>query len=101
MWVLPLYLRAREKKLGKPLKELNMCFVLLGRHRRLESELYLKYLKHESLEVAKGCLGEVAAILSLSLQKSWDFFSPKDQIWVDNVEVCLGLSWFLPKRKRQ
>lgn len=60
--MLPLYLRAREK-LEKPLKELNVCFVLFGRHERLDSESYLKYLKHESLEeVAKGCLGEVAAI---------------------------------------
>lgn len=74
MWVLPLYLRAREKKLGKPLKELNMCFVLLGI--RIISEIS----KHESLEVAKGCLGEVAAILSLSLQKSWAFFPQRPDL---------------------
>lgn len=102
MWVLPLYLRAREK-LGKPLKELNMCFVLLGRHRRLESELYLKSLKHESLEVAKGCLGEVAAILeSVTAKELGFFFPPKTRSgWIMWKKVCLGLSWFLPKRKRQ
>lgn len=27
--------------------------------------------------------------MSLSLQKSWAFFFPKDQIWVDNVEESL------------
>ena len=81
----------QEKKLGKPLKELNMCFMLFGRYGRLDSELYLKYLKHESLEeVAKGCLGEVAAISeSVTAKELWFFFSPKDRIWVDNVEESL------------
>ena len=102
MWVLPLYLRAREKKLGKPLKEPNMCFVLFGRHRRLESELYLKYLKHESLEEwpkavwAGSCHFRVYHCKRVVIF----FFSPKTRSgWIMWKKVCLGLSWFLPKRK--
>ena len=94
----------QEKKLGKPLKELNVCFVLFGRHGRLDSELYLKYLKHESLEeVAKGCLGEAAAVSeSVTAKELWFFFSPKTGSgWIIWKKVCLRLSWFLPKRRPQ
>lgn len=86
MWVLPLHLKAREKKLRKPLKELNMCSLLFGRHRRLVSELYLKNLKDESLEeVAKGCILGGSCPFRVCHSKRIVIF-PKDQIWVDDVE---------------
>lgn len=48
--VLPSYLKARKRNLGKPLKELHMCSLQSVGHRRLLSELYQKNLKGESLE---------------------------------------------------